>query len=140
VSKPEKVGDGMNAYVIYSVSTKNLDGSVATISRRYNDFSWLHDVLRSEFLHILIPPLPEKVIFDRFSPEIVEYRRKELERFLKRVLSHAYLGKSQHVKTFLTANEITMEIERNKQKTGTTASPLPEKKKIKAFLHLSPRV
>jgi len=133
VSKPEKVGEGMNAYVTYVIATKKPDGSLASIARRYSDFSWLHETLRSEFLNILVPPMPEKAIFDRFSPEFVEYRRKELERFLKRVLDHPQLSKSDNVKLFLTANEATMDVERAKPKLVVTPVQPPPKKEEKGF-------
>jgi len=96
------------------------------VIRRYSDFDWLHDILKSEYKHLIIPPLPEKAIFDRFSPEFVEYRRKELERFLKRTLAHPDLSLVPALRTFLTANEATMEIERSKNKIELPA-PVPKK-------------
>jgi len=129
VSKPEKVGEGMNAYVTYVVFTKNTDNTNASIARRYSDFSWLHEMLKNDFRNTLIPPLPEKAIFDRFSPEFVEYRRKELERFLKRVLSHPHLSKSPHVTKFLTASDAAMELERSKPKIVVTQQQQQQPKK-----------
>jgi len=129
VSKPEKVGEGMNAYVLYNITTKDKVGSNLTSSRRYSDFDWLHEMLKLEYKHLIIPPLPEKTIFDRFSPEFVEYRRKELERFLKRTLVNPELSQSPSLRTFLTANEATMEVERAKPKVeAPTPTKLKEEK------------
>jgi len=130
VAKPEKVGEGMNAYVTYKISTKDLDGNTVTAVRRYSDFDWLHDSLKYEYKHLIIPPLPEKAIFDRFSPEFVEYRRKELERFLKRTLAHPELKQSNSLRIFLTASESAMDAERSKPKAdGPPAAAKPKEEK-----------
>jgi len=107
VRDPEKVGDGMNAYVTYKVHTKDQEKPVVSV-RRYSDFLWLHDRLAEEFIDVIIPPVPEKVIINKTAQDIVEYRRRELEKFLKRVLRHERLNKSQYLKTFLNANETEM--------------------------------
>lgn len=88
-------------------------------------------MLKAEYKHLIIPPLPEKTIFDRFSPEFVEYRRKELERFLKRTLGHPELSHSLALVTFLTASESTMEQERAKPRDGTSPTA-PAKKEEKS--------
>jgi sorting nexin-1/2 len=129
VSKPEKVGEGMNAYVTYKISTKDLDGNTVTVVRRYSDFDWIHDVLKSEYRHVIIPPLPEKAIFDRFSPEFVEYRRKELERFLKRTLAHPELKHSPSLRTFLTASESAIDAERAKPRADPPPPTKPKEEK-----------
>jgi len=126
VSKPEKIGEGMNAYVIYTITTKDKNGDNLSAIRRYSDFDWLHDILKMEYKHLIIPPLPEKAIFDRFSPEFVEYRRKELERFLKRTLAHPDISQAPALRIFLTANEATMDLERSKPKVDP---PLPVSQK-----------
>uniref|UniRef100_A0A8C7XKV9 Sorting nexin-2 n=1 Tax=Oryzias sinensis TaxID=183150 RepID=A0A8C7XKV9_9TELE len=97
VSDPEKVGDGMNAYMAYKVTTKT---SVAlfrqrdfSVKRRFSDFLGLHSKLASKYLHIgyIVPPAPEKSIVgmtkvkvgkeDQSSNEFVERRRSALERY-----------------------------------------------------------
>jgi len=108
VRDPEKVGDGMNAYVTYKVHTKGDNDKPIVSVRRYSDFLWLHDRLEEEFIDVIIPPVPEKAFVNNTSSDIVEYRRRELEKFLKRVLRHSSLSKSQYVKSFLTANEQDM--------------------------------
>jgi len=133
VSKPEKIGEGMNAYVIYNITTKDKVGVTLTTSRRYSDFDWLHDILKMEYKHLIIPPLPEKAIFDRFSPEFVEYRRKELERFLKRTLVNPELSQAAALRTFLTANEADMELERSKPKELLPPVNTPKKEEKSFF-------
>uniref|UniRef100_A0A6B2L6P8 PX domain-containing protein n=1 Tax=Arcella intermedia TaxID=1963864 RepID=A0A6B2L6P8_9EUKA len=116
----------MNAYVTYVVSLKKPNGYTSSIVRRYSDFDWLYGILKAEFKHLIVPPLPEKVLFDRFSVENVENRRKELEKFINRVINDARFSKSESVKLFLTANETVMNNERAKPRTQEKAE---EKKK-----------
>jgi hypothetical protein len=40
---------------------------------------------------------------DRFNLEFIEYRRRELERFLNRIVSHLVLRSASPLQTFLTA-------------------------------------
>jgi len=120
VSEPEKIGDGMNAYVTYKVATRPENSEKPVVSvRRYSDFLWLHDRLGEEFIEIIIPPVPEKVIVSSTSSELVDYRRRELEKFLKRVLRHKTLCKSQYVKYFLTVSEQDMTTYRSTMKAHT---------------------
>jgi len=127
VREPEKVGDGLQAYVTYKVHTKaeNSDKPIIAV-RRYSDFLWLHDRLGEEFIEIIIPPVPEKTIINHTSSDLVDYRRRELEKFLKRVLRHQTLNKSQYLKYFLTANESDMSSYRSSMKTHTRPSLIKE--------------
>jgi hypothetical protein len=100
------------------------------VERRYNDFFWLQSHLSVLHPDCVIPPLPEKTgvmgtmgsmsiptrplssiisvplfSLDKFSPEFLEYRRRELERFLRRVGSHPVLGRHADVIAFLEAND-----------------------------------
>ena len=43
----------------------------------------------------------DDIYSDRFSPEFIEHRRKELERFLRRSANHPTLQHSEHLKAFL---------------------------------------
>uniref|UniRef100_A0A6Q2Z0N0 Sorting nexin-2 n=1 Tax=Esox lucius TaxID=8010 RepID=A0A6Q2Z0N0_ESOLU len=95
VSDPEKVGDGMNAYMGYKVTTKTsmtiFNKNETTVRRRFSDFLGLHSKLASKYLHIgyIVPPAPEKSIVgmtkvkvgkeDLSSAEFVEKRRSALE-------------------------------------------------------------
>jgi len=128
ITDTEKNGDGMNAYVTYTVKTKTLNSPTwgdrdMTAIRRYSDFVWLHDGLKAEFKAVIIPPLPEKGLINRFSPEFIEYRRYELERFLRRVVAHPKLAVSTVTKAFLESSR-----ELNKLEVKTE-EPKPQKKK-----------
>ncbi|KAG8516733.1 Sorting nexin-2, partial [Galemys pyrenaicus] len=96
VSDPEKVGDGMNAYMAYRVTTKTslsmFSKNEFSVKRRFSDFLGLHSKLASKYLHVgyIVPPAPEKSIVgmtkvkvgkeDSSSTEFVEKRRAALER------------------------------------------------------------
>uniref|UniRef100_A0A0K3C8V7 FGENESH: predicted gene_2.117 protein n=1 Tax=Rhodotorula toruloides TaxID=5286 RepID=A0A0K3C8V7_RHOTO len=77
------------------------------VDRRYSHFAALHTLLVSRFLAplIYVPPLPLKgpLAFGaaRFDPALLERRRKELERWLRRCLRHPVLGESEEMTGFL---------------------------------------
>ena len=77
-----------------------------TVSRRYNDFKWLQNVLAIEFLCIFIPPIPPPSttsnILKKFDSDFVSQRRYDLERFLNRVSDNKLLSKSEAFDIFLT--------------------------------------
>ncbi|KAG9487896.1 hypothetical protein GDO78_007605 [Eleutherodactylus coqui] len=96
VSDPEKVGDGMNAYMAYKVTTKTslsmFNKNEFSVKRRFSDFLGLHSKLATKYMHFgyIVPPAPEKSIVgmtkvkvgkeDSSSNEFVEKRRAALER------------------------------------------------------------
>ncbi|GFZ09225.1 sorting nexin 1 [Actinidia rufa] len=123
VTDPAKMGNGVQAYISYKVITKtNLpeyQGSEKIVIRRYTDFIWLRDRLFEKYKGIFIPPLPEKSTVEkyRFSAEFIEMRRQALDIFVNRIASHHELQQSEDLRTFLQADEQTMERARL-QETG----------------------
>jgi len=129
VTKPEKIGEGVNTYVQYTVKSKGEDDNVQEVIRRYSDFDWLHDLLRVEFPSTLIPPLPEKAIMNRFSPEFLESRRQGLDRFLARVLNHPALSLSADVKIFIQGSDQEIQLARQRLIPSSQVKKEPEEKK-----------
>ncbi|KAI7998976.1 Sorting nexin 1 [Camellia lanceoleosa] len=123
VTDPAKMGNGVQAYISYKVITKtNLsecEGPEKIVIRRYSDFIWLRDHLFEKYKGIFIPPLPEKSTVEkfRFSAEFIEMRRQALDIFVNRIASHHELQQSEDLRTFLQADELTMERARS-QETG----------------------
>ncbi|KAH7521012.1 hypothetical protein JRO89_XSUnG0131500 [Xanthoceras sorbifolium] len=123
VTDPVKLGNGVQAYISYRVITKtNLpeyQGPEKIVIRRYSDFVWLRDRLFEKYKGIFIPPLPEKSAVEkfRFSAEFIEMRRQGLDVFVNRIASHHDLQQSEDLRTFLQADEETMERLRS-QETG----------------------
>ncbi|XP_053557583.1 sorting nexin-2 isoform X2 [Bombina bombina] len=122
VSDPEKVGDGMNAYMAYKVTTKTsvsmFNKNEFSVRRRFSDFLGLHSKLAAKYMHIgyIVPPAPEKSIVgmtkvkvgkeDSSSNEFVEKRRASLERYLQRTVKHPTLLQDPDVRQFLESSEL----------------------------------
>eukprot|EP00644_Phytophthora_capsici_P011304 jgi/Phyca11/506259/fgenesh2_kg.PHYCAscaffold_18_\ len=109
VSEPVKQGEGMNAYISYKISTNTtrpqFSKSSFSVIRRYSDFVWIHGHLSAMYPGVVVPPLPEKLLVGRFSPEFIESRRRALQLFLHRCCLHPELQHSEHLTTFLEASE-----------------------------------
>uniref|UniRef100_A0A672JH42 Sorting nexin 1b n=1 Tax=Salarias fasciatus TaxID=181472 RepID=A0A672JH42_SALFA len=117
VTNPEKIGDGMNAYVAYKVSTRTslsmFRSKTFSVRRRFSDFLGLYEKLSvKQSLHgCIIPPPPEKSVVgmtkvkvgmdDPSSVEFVERRRAALERYLQRIVAHPTLLQDPDVREFL---------------------------------------
>ncbi|XP_030271223.1 sorting nexin-1 [Sparus aurata] len=122
VTNPEKVGDGMNAYVAYKVSTRTslpmFRSKAFTARRRYSDFLGLYEKLsvKQSLLGCIIPPPPEKSVVgmtkvkvgmdDPSSVEFVERRRAALERYLQRIVAHPLLLQDPDVREFLEREDL----------------------------------
>ncbi|KVI03538.1 Phox homologous domain-containing protein [Cynara cardunculus var. scolymus] len=123
VTDPAKMGNGVQAYISYKVITKtnfpDYQGPEKIVIRRYTDFVWLRDRLFEKYKGIFIPPLPEKSTVEkfRFSAEFIEMRRQALDTFVNRIAMHHELQQSEDLRTFLQADELTMERARS-QDTG----------------------
>ncbi|GEM07467.1 sh3px3 protein [Rhodotorula toruloides] len=119
VADPKKCSPlNESPFVVFTVTTsfpftasEPDDGTASSkalcVDRRYSHFAALHTVLASRFLTplICVPPLPPRgpLAFGaaRFDAALLERRRKELERWIRRCLRHAVLGESEEMKGFL---------------------------------------
>ncbi|XP_048828162.1 sorting nexin-1-like isoform X2 [Brienomyrus brachyistius] len=122
ITNPEKVGDGMNAYMAYQVSTQTslpmFRSKSFTVKRRFSDFLGLYEKLSEKHAQngYIVPPPPEKSILgmtkvkvgkeDPSSAEFVERRRAALERYLQRVVVHPSLLQDPDVREFLERDEL----------------------------------
>lgn len=62
VEDPEKVGE-KNSYVVYTVrSTKTADNTSSVQQRRYNDFVWFYEHLKTAHPSCVVPQIPEKTL------------------------------------------------------------------------------
>eukprot|EP01133_Synstelium_polycarpum_P007363 gene7363-8576_t len=111
VKEPEKLGDGMNSYVVYKVFTVSsmTDNpefkKEKTVARRYSDFLWLRNVLKDTKKGVIIPPLPEKAVLNKFNKDFLEIRRRELEKFLNRIAESDSLFRATEFTTFLEGSD-----------------------------------
>uniref|UniRef100_UPI00358E4321 sorting nexin-2-like n=1 Tax=Myxine glutinosa TaxID=7769 RepID=UPI00358E4321 len=124
VTEPEKVGDGVHAYMVYRVSTESGgdggEGSdvAVTVKRRFSDFLGLHDRLyaRHSPAGVIVPPAPEKSVIgmtkvkvgkeDSSCVEFTEKRRAALERYLQRTARHPALAHDPDFRHFLQKEEL----------------------------------
>uniref|UniRef100_A0A3P9HZK4 Sorting nexin-1 n=1 Tax=Oryzias latipes TaxID=8090 RepID=A0A3P9HZK4_ORYLA len=122
VKDPEKVGDGMNAYMAYKVSTETtlpmFRNKLFTVRRRFSDFLGLYEKLSEKHgpNGLIVPPPPEKSILgmtkvkvgkeDSSSADFLERRRGALERYLQRVVNHPLLLQDPDVREFLEKDEL----------------------------------
>lgn len=117
VSEPMKQGDGISAYYQYRVRTKttlpNYTGPHMDVLRRFRDFDWLHRRLAENNRGIIIPPLPEKSVVEKYqhTSGFLKQRRAALERFLTRVGAHPELATSPDFRSFLQDNNGTWQVE-----------------------------
>ncbi|KAK7064064.1 nexin sorting protein [Favolaschia claudopus] len=115
VSDPVKeLAETKDAYVSYLVSAKTnsriYSSGNPSARRRFQDFVFLRENLVKDFPACVVPPLPDKhrleyITGDRFSPEFMERRRSDLDRFLQRVSRHPTLQRSALVRAFFESTE-----------------------------------
>jgi sorting nexin-1/2 len=109
----------VNKYTSYRVDVRPPNSDLTTtqafsaVLRRYSDFLWLYEKLQSERAGAIVPPLPEKQPVGRFNPAFVEARRRELERFLRRVAIHPELQDCACLDAFLRADDVTFHAAKN---------------------------
>ncbi|XP_069551476.1 sorting nexin-1a [Brachyistius frenatus] len=122
VKDPEKIGDGMTAYMAYKVSTQStlpmFRSKTFTVRRRFSDFLGLYEKLSEKHGPggFIVPPPPEKSIMgmtkvkvgkeDSSSADFVERRRGALERYLQRVVTHPSLLQDPDVREFLEREDL----------------------------------
>ncbi|BDA48046.1 Sorting nexin-2 [Coccomyxa sp. Obi] len=118
VKDPVKHGDNsMSAYVSYKVCTNTslpqYKNKQPEVIRRFRDFAWLHTRLQEQNRGIIIPPLPEKNVVQKYqmTTEFIETRRRALSVFLNRVAAHPALAQSKDLQNFLEASEEDWAIE-----------------------------
>lgn len=75
------------------------------VSRRYNDFVWLHQRLSERFPQCMVPPLPEKQFSGRFASDFVETRRLALQTFFNEVVRQKELATSVDLMIFLCTSD-----------------------------------
>ncbi|XP_020141619.1 sorting nexin-1 isoform X2 [Microcebus murinus] len=122
ITDPEKIGDGMNAYVAYKVTTQTslpmFRSKQFAVKRRFSDFLGLYEKLSEKHSQngFIVPPPPEKSLIgmtkvkvgkeDSSSAEFLEKRRAALERYLQRIVNHPTMLQDPDVREFLEKEEL----------------------------------
>ena len=125
-------GENMQQYISYKVNTSleyggGLGGGDESVSqscviRRFSDWVWLQGALTSELPGLLIPPLPDKALMGRFTPEFVEERRRALQLFLVRCMEHPLIRRHAHLLLFLTGTDSALGAVKARQADGSKKS------------------
>ncbi|CAF1258079.1 unnamed protein product [Rotaria sordida] len=85
-------------HVEYEITSMRLKNKV---SRRYNDFLALHELLTSKYPYRIIPSLPPKKAIN-VDKEFIEERRRSLKRYLLILCRHPTIYDAEIIKFFLT--------------------------------------
>jgi sorting nexin-7/30 len=108
------------SFVSYKVVTKTTRESFLQhefhVRRRYQDFLWLSNILIQQYPSNIVPPLPQKKMFNKYDPNFLRLRQLALNKFLCRIAEHPILSASEHFFTFLSAKQVEL-IEQKKTTT-----------------------
>ena len=103
-------GVGRGMYTTYEIVMRTNIPSFklksSTVRRRYSEFEAFRDILERESARVTIPPLPGKVLTNRFSDDVIEHRREGLQRFLQIVVGHPLLQTGSKVLAAFVQGEI----------------------------------
>lgn len=131
VDDPQRVGDPIRGYTMYTVHTKTnspmFSKSAFSVLRRYSDFLWLYETLSNNNPGVVVPPVPEKSPFNRFDSQFVQQRRLALEKCITKIANHPVLQKDPDLKLFLESDTFALDIKHRKaeiahEKGGVLAS------------------
>ncbi|KAI0073528.1 Vps5-domain-containing protein [Panus rudis PR-1116 ss-1] len=131
VDDPQRVGDPIRGYTMYTVHTKTnsplFAKSAFSVLRRYSDFLWLYETLSSNNPGVVVPPVPEKHPFGRFDTGFVQRRRAALEKCLRKIAAHPILQKDPDFTFFLESDSFALDVKHRKaeiaqEKGGVLAS------------------
>lgn len=91
VRNPRTQGTARSMYTDYEIFIQSnipLFKPRSCVRRRYSDFLAFRDILERDLPRIHIPPLPPKVLTNRFSDEVIQTRKQQLDRFAQQIASH----------------------------------------------------
>ncbi|PIL25126.1 hypothetical protein GSI_13015 [Ganoderma sinense ZZ0214-1] len=118
VDDPQRVGDPIRAYTMYTVHTKTTSPmykkSTFSVLRRYSDFLWLYETLSMNNPGVVVPPVPDKNTFGRFDEEFVQQRRMGLAKCIQKIANHPVLQKDTDLKMFLESDTFALDIKHRK--------------------------
>ena len=104
ISQPKLVEGNFftKSYITYLVETNPFGFQVR---RRFNDFFWLHDILKSLYINAIIPSLYKKNYLYGIKDAQIAKRMRYLERFINEIAEHPLLRNSQIFYDFITMRD-----------------------------------
>jgi len=101
VDDPQTEGVAMR-FTTYRISCQlNAGGEPSSCRHRFSDFVKLRSELVASGPGVVVPPLPDKNVMNRFSKEFIEKRQKLLQLFLQRVIDHPLASSNSALFGFL---------------------------------------
>lgn len=100
IDDPQSGGFGPTKHTTYRISCVSRTAN-STCRHRFSDFVTLRQSLLEDQPGVVVPPLPEKKVMNRFAPEFIEKRRVMLEIFLQSIIDHPLAANSTCVHEFL---------------------------------------
>ena len=88
-------------YVLYTITT---EPNGWRVGRKDTDFYTLRRILKSQFPHLLIPPLPIKQ--NKMTPKFLTKREKQFTRFLQAIARSEELKSSICLQNFLEIEDL----------------------------------
>ena len=104
VSSP-KVTEGnyfSKSYVTYLVETRPLG---LQVRRRFSDFMWLYDTLKSLYINCIIPPILKKSYLTGIKDIAIQKRMRALEKCLQEIATHPLLRNCQIFYDFISIRD-----------------------------------
>jgi len=100
VTSPRTEGEGRSQYTTYCVETPK-----TFVRRRYSDFQWLYQRLMTERAGAIVPIIPHRRALTneaKFSEELIQERKTQLNKFLRMVCAHPELVNAPSMTPFMT--------------------------------------
>ena len=107
VERPELIKESyLTSYKLYKIKSKKKGEQAydTIVSRRFNDFEFLHHELVESFGGYVLPRLPQKNFLAKINMESYQFqeeRTKELQRYIDKLLHHPRVRYSHELKHFL---------------------------------------
>ena len=103
VSQPKVVEGSFftKSYITYLVETKPLG---LQVTRRFSDFYWLYDRLKTLYINCIIPQLVKKNYIKGITEVQIQKRMRLLEKFIQEISMHPLLGNTQIFYDFISIN------------------------------------
>ena len=107
VDEAQMDGFGPTRHTSYRISCQlQAGGEPSACRHRFSEFVKLRTELVNSGPGVVIPPLPDKQVMNRFSKEFIEKRRNQLQIFLQRVVDHPLASSNSALFGFLSWPEM----------------------------------
>ncbi|KAG7386705.1 hypothetical protein PHYPSEUDO_015385 [Phytophthora pseudosyringae] len=101
VGTKNKISDlSQRPYTSYVIDVV-FNGTTWQLARRYKEFDALHSQLKSKYPGTELPGLPPKHVFTPVEGEFINYRKEQLEAFLKQLVLHPIASTDVLLMSFL---------------------------------------